>query len=239
MNEFWGVTILLFIVLTVLAAIMIRIMSYYREYHLVRHERALLSGRTLKSGDIILFVAHTHGLTNSLFTWDLFSHAGVVVEIEGGLWLSESTVDSLPDAQGEEEILPQGSQLNRLLRRLKHYPGMAFHMPLEKPLTPSQEETLVARAREWVPYPSMLQMLGAVFRIPVHRWARHCMQHVAWLLDELGLAPGELAERGRTLLSTGFFGSSRAVSGLSGKPLGGGANRYGDIVELLYDLDAF
>ena len=239
MNEFWGVTILLFIILAALVTMIVRLTTYHKEYHLVRHDKACLSERlsTIKSGDIILFIAHTHGLTNSIFTWDLYSHSGIVVEIDGELYVSESTVDSLPDATGKELTLPQSSQINPLLRRLKHYPGMTFLMQLETPLTLAQEAVLRERAQERVPYPSMLQMLQAIFRIPVHKKARHCMQHVAWLIDEVGLTPDYQAEKGKTLLESGFFASSRAVTSLPGKSLGGGANQYTKIVQLLYDLN--
>ena len=239
MSEFWGITLLLFVILAVLTACLVRAASYYKKYYLVRHERARLTARapTLKSGDMVLFIAHTHGFTNSLFTWDLYSHAGMIVEIEGRLFLSESTVDSLPDAGGAEMELPRSSQITPLFRRLKFYPGTAFLMQLERPLKPEQKEILLRRARLRVPYPSALQIVKAVLGFPVHRWARHCMQHVAWLLDEMGLTPALQAKKGETLLGAGFFKTSRAVTSLPGKLLGDGTNRYGQTVELLYDLD--
>jgi len=228
MDEFWGVTVLLFIILALFVAFLVRVTSYHAKYRLVRHDRARLTSRapTLKSGDIVLFIAHTHGFTNSLFTWDLYSHAGMVVQLENGLYLSESTAD----------FFPRSSRNSPLYHRLKHYPGMVFLMQLEQPLTPEQEGVLRERAKLSVPYPSVGQMLKAVLRFPVHQQARHCMQHVAWLLDGMGLTPVYLSRK--TLLETGFFGSSRAVTSLPGKPLGDGSNRYGKTVELLNDLDA-
>ena len=241
MDEFWGITILLFIVLTIFVAFVLRLTFYYKKYHLVRHEKARLSDRLagLKSGDVILFIGHTHGLTNSLFTGDLYTHSGMVVRDGGELFLTESTIDSLPDPlTGVEESLPHGSQVNPLLYRLKHYPGMLFLMPLAKPLSGALEDILRKRAEAETPYPSMGQMLKAVFRISTHSRARHCMQHVAWLLDEMGLTPEALAAAGDPLLETGFFRSSREVTTLPGKPLGlEGGNIYGPVCELLYDLE--
>ena len=240
MDEFWGVTILLFIILTLFVASLVRAMSYYKKYHLVRHKRVCLTKQisTLKSGDIILFIAHTHGFTNSLFTWDLYSHAGIVVEIDNELYLSESTVDSLPDATEGELMLPYSSQINPLYRRLKYYPGMKFLMQLKQPLTPEQESILQERAKLYVPYPSIIQMFKAILNFPVHLKARHCMQHVAWLLDEINLTPVYQLKKGKTFLETGFLGSSRAVTSLPGEPLGDGLNCYNETVELLYDLDS-
>lgn len=239
MNEFWGVTALLFIILTVFMAFIIRVMKYYSKYHLVRHDKARMTDRmpVLKSGDILLFIGHTHGFTNSLFTSDLYTHAGMVVKIGDGFYLSEATLDSLPDpVTGEERRLPESSQLNLLHPRLKSYPGMIFLMPLERALSERQEDVLRERARVETPYPGLVHMLKALFRLPSHDRARHCMQHVAWLLDELGLTPERRLARGQTFLEVGFFDSSRAITTLPGEPLAGG-NRYGEIVQLLCDLD--
>jgi len=241
MDEFWGITILLFIILTIFVAFVVRIMTYYKKYHLERHEKTRLSDRLaeLKSGDIILFIGHTHGLTNSLFTSDLFTHSGMVVRDGDQLFLSEATVDSQPDpSTGEEEPMVQASQLSPLLPRLKQYPGMMFLMRLQNPLTEAQKETLLDRADVVTPYPTLFQMLKAICRLNTHTYSRHCMQHVAWLLDELRLTPKPLARTGDTMLEMGFFRTSRAVTTLSGKPLGyDGENMYGPIRELLYDLD--
>lgn len=242
MDDFWGITILLFIFLTLFVAYIVRVNAYYIKYHLVRHERVRMTDRfgTLKSGDIILFIRHTHGFFNSLFTGDLYTHSGMVVERGGELFLSEATVDSHPNPEtGEEEELPGTAHVIPLMPRLKHYPGMLFLMQLKRRLTPSQEAILRERILEETPYPSMVQFIKAIFRIPVHRKARHCMEHVAWLLDEMGLTPDDLAENGDTLLETGFFRTSREVTTLPGRVLGlGGTNEYGPIYELLFDADA-
>lgn len=242
MDDFWGITILLFIILTLFVAFIMRMMAYYKKYRYVRHEKVRMTDcyAALKSGDIILFIGHTHGFTNSLFTGDLYTHGGMVVEIDSELFISEATVDSLPNpTTGEEKGLPERSQVNPLLPRLRHYPGMLFLMSLERPLTPKQEGVLQDRIWVETPYPSMVQILKAIFRVPIHTKARHCMQHLAWLLDEMGLTPTRLVERGDKLLETGFFNSSREVTTLPSKPLGrSGRNKYGPVYELLFDIDS-
>lgn len=227
MDEFWGITIVMFIILIAFVAFVVRLALYYGKYHDIRYKRVRLTEAypDLKTGDVLLFIAHTHGFTNSLVTQDLFSHSGMVVEIGGELYVSEATGDH-----------PRCSHINPLVARLRDYPGTLFLMRLENSPTADQEDVLRTRARERIPYPGPGEMLQAICRLPVHRRARHCMQHVAWLLDEAGLTPDYL--EGRTLLGTGFFGSSKAVTTLPGKPLAEGTNKYTDIVELVYDLDA-
>ncbi|GFR91566.1 hypothetical protein ElyMa_002595900 [Elysia marginata] len=240
MDDFWGVTILLFIVLTLFVVVILKAMAYCNKYSYVRHEKVRMLDRyaTLKSGDIILFIRHTHGFTNSLFTNDLYSHGGMVVEVDGELFISEATVDSLPNTTtGEEEALPSSSQINPLLHRLRNYPGALFLMPLKYPLTPKQEKILRDRVLVETPYPSAVHMLKAMFRIPVCAQARHCMQHLAWLLDEVGLTPTRYVERGDKMLELGFLVSSRGVTTLSDEPLGPeGLNVYGPVYELLFDM---
>ena len=239
MDEFMGIVIVLFIVLTVFVAFVCRLMSCWKKYHLIRHKRVkLTSVWPLKDGDVLLFVAHTHGLSNSLFTYDLYSHSGVVVVIDGRHRLSEATNGStlMADPESGDEIaIPNHATLNPLLARLKYYTGATYLMSLSRPLDESKRSILRSRAQETLPYPSMKDLLMAVVGISVHHRARHCMQHVAWLIDVMGLAP--VAYKDKTLLSTGMFGSSRAVSTLPLQDLGAGYH-YRPIVELLYDLDA-
>lgn len=241
MNEFIGVTVVLVIVLAVLVFFVVRLTNYWKKYHLVRHERARLSTvfPTLKSGDILLFIAHTHGLTNSLGTNDLFTHCGMVVRTGDRLLVSEATVDTLmPDPQSDGEIaIPEHATLTPLLARLKHYAGATYLMRLSRRLDAGREAILLERTREELPYPTMKYMLLALVGVQRHWRARHCMQHVAWLLDEMAMTPLPLREEGRSLLDSGFFGSSRAVSTLPGEDLGDGYS-YAPPVEILYDIDA-
>lgn len=235
MDDFWGVTILLLVILTVLVAVFVRMAAFYRAFNLRRHPKARLSDRLpgLKTGDMILFIGHTHGMVNSLVTFDLFTHRGLVVRLGGELFISEATLDTLPNPEtGVEERLPAVACLCPLLPRVRHYPGMVFLMALERPLTPAQEATLVARARVETPYPSGLQLALPLLGVPVHRAARHCIQHVAWLLDEAGLTPPGAPP----LLETGFLKNGGAVLALAGARLGpDGGNAYGPVVELLDD----
>jgi endonuclease YncB( thermonuclease family) len=228
MSEFWAVVAVLVAILAVFVAAAWRATKYYVEHRSTRHPKVRLSDSraSLKSGDIILFIGHAHGHTTSLFTGDLYSHAGMVVGMEAGLGLSE-----VASASGRAGLEP-------LEERLEGYPGAVFLMALSRPLLPEQEAALRGRAAGRAPYPNLLQLVQSVFRPPAgERQARHCMQHVAWLLDGMGLTPARLRGRGETLLGAGVLAVSRAVTGLPGEPLGlgAGANAYGPIRELLRD----
>jgi len=238
-DEFTGAVVLLVVVLAVVLAGIIRLTTHWREFSWKRHERALLSRElpALKSGDILLFIAHANGLTNSLFMNDIYTHSGMVVMYDGQPYLSEATI-AMPQLGPEPYdpvLLPNSTVLVPLLPRLQYYPGGVFLMPLKQPLSPRQEEILQERARVSFPYPRFHHMLLST-AVSSDQRVRHCMQHVAYLLDEMGMPPERVAARGQTFLrSSGFFHSSRAVSGLEGgEPLKGG-NSYGEIVELLID----
>jgi len=243
MDEFSGAVVLLVVVLAVVLAGIIRLTTHWREFSWKRHERALLSRElpAIKSGDVLLFIAHANGMTNSLFMNDIYTHSGMVVMYDGEPYLSEATIamPQLAPEPADPVPLPNSTVLVPLLPRLQFYPGGAFLMALQRPLSPQQEAILQDRARAPFPYPRFHHMLWSVFAPAPDRKVRHCMQHVAWLLDEMGMAPERVAARGKTFLSnSGFFNSSRAVSGLEGgEPLRGG-NSYEEIVELLVDSGA-
>jgi len=120
---------------------------------------------------------------------------------------------------------------------LNNYTGMVFLMPLEKGLSVEQKQALRESIWAVTPYPGCIHMLKALVGIQVRHSARHCMQHIAWLLDEIGLTPEYQLDKGQTFLDIGFFESSCAVTTLTGEPLGvpPNNNRYEDVVQLLCD----
>lgn len=222
MNEFWALAVVLFIILITFATYVVRQLQYWKTYHGRKFKRALYSDvrHSLKSGDIILFVAHTHGLTNSLFTFDLFSHGGVVVEgADGELYLSDSNNSA-------------GASIRPLLQVLDDYGGMRFLMSLSRPLDSDRKIQILQAAARKLPYPTVSDSVRALFGAKTHRYARHCMQHVAWMLDTIRLTPESCTPS--MLKSTGFFGSSRAVTAIYNKKLPDGY-RYLSPVELLLD----
>lgn len=240
MDEFTGAVVLLVVVLAVVLAGIVRLTAHWREFSWKRHDKALLSRELpgIKSGDILLFISHATGLTNSLFMNDLYTHSGMVVMVDGVPHLSEATI-AMPQLRpdGDEQVAtPNAAVLVPLVPRLEYYAGSCFLMPLAHPLTPSQEAALASRAREKGAYPKVHHMLLALVGVSSGHKARQCMQHVAWLLDGMGTPPVSVAAKGEPFLKAcGFFKSSRAITALSGGEALVGGNRYGEVVELLVD----
>ncbi len=211
-----------------------RATAYYAKYEVMRFPRALVSDAyfSMKAGDLIFFVAATHGFTNSMLTGEFFSHGGVIVEHAGALYLSEALGNSAvaKGPAGDIRAAPF-SRLSPLLSRLKGYCGAAYWVALDATLSPDQKAALWGAAQTRHPYPSALQALAGFLGFRTE--SRHCFQHVAWMLDQAGLAP----DAPKKLEDEGFLGTARAVLALPGASLRNGA-RYSSPKYLLYDLDA-
>lgn len=243
MDPVWAVLIVLVLVLVSVALVGRRMLGYFSKFSTIRFPRALLSQTTLYPGDIILFTAHTHGYTNSLITNDFYSHASIVVRDpeDGSLYLSESLAGEImpdPKVQDVEVMCEERARLSPLYARMKHYPGNAYLMRLTPSLTEEQSYQLWVLGQQQAPYPDAPYMMKKILPFFRPDRKRHCMEHVAWLLDSLGLAPQKMIENNQTLESRGFVGSGEALTNIHGKPLGrSGALKYLRPVQLYYDLD--
>lgn len=238
---------LLAILAAVLAAVLvgwIRMMSYYDENSTRRFPRTLVSQADLAPGDLLLFIPHAHGFTNSLLTRNYYSHVAIVVRepASGRLCVAESNLgEIMPDPQrpGREVVSPGESDVLPLYARLKYYPGQVFWQKLVPPASPAQARALWERAQCRNGYPDLIQGFFRSF-FPGSANERHCMAHAAWLLDGAGLTPRSHLKKGETLEGQGFFGVCRQVTRLhEAGPLGqSGRQKYRPPVALLYDLDA-
>lgn len=239
-----AVIIVLILVAALAMAGILRGYRYWRKYCCQRYERIKLSEAygALKTGDVILFVATTHGFTNSLLTMDVFSHVGLVVEDTdnpGHFFVSESTLgcEIMPDPKdpGRELMSEAGASLTPLLTRLKYYSGQYCLMSLNQPLPQDRKRKLekLAKNVRGHPYPGFWEILRGLYGFKIN--SRHCYLHVGWLLDQVGLSP----TTGATLYNSGFLGSSRRISNLAGTPLGdGGEYCYHKPRLVLYDFDS-
>lgn len=221
------------------------LVGYYARYTCTRHARALVSSVTFAPGDILFFNSGAHGFTNSAITRDYFSHAGIIVEdpATGALYVSDSSGSEVfPDADGVEYAIAAARAATvPLYTRIKYYAGEVYHARLVPGLAPAQVDRLWELARQRAPYPGLVESIARMAGLPwpAARRSRHCMGHVAWVVDSLGLTPAELLGRGKTLEDCGFIGVCRRVTGLPGQALGeGGQWHYSYPVHLLYDLDA-
>lgn len=236
------------------AAMARRMLRYFSEHASWRFPRALVSATDYLPGDIVLFTGHTHGFVNSVFTLDFYTHAAMVVADPdtGDLFLSETMIgdEIMPDADEPdgERVAGGKTVLLPLYARLKYYQGEHFLMRLAPALTPRQAAALWEHARTVVPYPSFWNSLLRVARLDLLLQdggcaERHCMAHVGWLLDQLGLTPTELIEKGKKLHRGPFLGICRRITRLHQETLGRGqdgraTHRYLPPVHMLYDLDA-
>lgn len=205
-----------------------RVLSYRKAYNKVRFKRCFLSKTydNLKAGDVILFAATRHGFHNSILMQSLFSHVGMIVEINGQLFLSECT--------WRDELLPKipmqdGSNLLPILTRISNYSGQVFLMRLSKPLDEKRKERLAEAALENTPYPSQKELLLGLFMGIRPEGSRHCFQHVAYLLDALKISEDKF-------LDNGFMEVCQSVSELDETPLIDGY-AYEKPLLLVYDFD--
>lgn len=241
-----GVLVILILILIAVGVGMCRAMGYFRDHASLRFSRALVSDTLFRPGDLLFFSAHVHGFSNSVFTMDFYSHSAIVVQDPntGQLYVSEATLGGLmpdPSDPDAEIVASDRAQLVPLFARLKYYPGIACVARLEPGLRREESRRLWSLAQEKTPYPSFSFSLARMFRLlggERRGSQRHCMSHVAWLLDELGLTPTELLGEGKLLEEYGFLAISRAVTTIDGQPLGpSGDRQYATPVQLLYDLD--
>ena len=245
MDAAYGALILLVLILVAFAALGKRMMGYYGDFTARRFPRALASQVQFAPGDIILFNSSVHGFTNSAVTRDFFSHAGIIVRDPetGRLFVSDSSgSEVMPAADGAEYTTRMESMYLPLYARLKYYTGEIYHLHLMPGLTDRQADYMWDLVQERVPYPGALQSLAGLLHLP--RWvrssgpSRHCMEHVAWLRDELGLTPTDLLTKGATIEHPGFIPVCKAVPGIGGKRLGvAGTSCCAPPVQVMYDLD--
>jgi hypothetical protein len=242
MDAALGVLVILVLVLVALTALARRMFGYFSDYGTVRFPRARVTTMTFAPGDLILFNSSTHGFTNSAVTRDFYSHAGMVVKHPdtGRLFLSDSSGSEVfPDADGVEYTTEAESTYLPLYTRLKYYSGETYHLRLKPALSQSQVTKLWNLVQARVPYPGILASTAGLLRLPSRGISRHCMAHVAWLVDMLELTPTDLSSRGSTLEGTGFIGVCKQVTLLPGRALGpAGGSMYAAPVHILYDIDA-
>jgi hypothetical protein len=194
---------------------------------------------SLKTGDILLFASSVPVLSNIGITQTLYSHAALLCrsgdiittsEAQMGAELVPAASATATGAAAATHMRP-GAASAPLLTRIKYYSGRVYVMRLSRELDSARERRLTAAAdalhRAEYPYPTAAQACAAaVFGTPAP--ARHCFQHVAYLLGVAGLGFGSGA---------GIIQVCRDVCGIANRPLADGFF-YESPIELLYDIDA-
>jgi len=240
MGAVWALVVVLVIVLAAVGAAAVRAYEYCEEFACMRFPRASMVDSPPAAGDVLLFVCHAHMFFNSVITRDVYTHAGMVAEDPdtGELWLSESAIGAMyPAAHGREIMGPRRATLTPLHYRMQQYPGTLVLLRLTPALTPELKDRLWNLALETAKYPQVhymaLQLVGAE-RMLFAQPRRHCMGHVAWLIDELGLRPAADAV---PLQGRGPVGVCAAVTAVHERGASESGHTYAPPVEILYDVD--
>jgi len=243
-----AVMVMLIIILITVGVLCRRMLKYHSEHVNWRFPKALISHTEFYPGDILLFTPHTHGFVNSLFTQDFYTHGAIVVQdpTTGQLLISESMIgdEVMPHPSKEDVELVAGGKavLLPLYARIKHYPGPVFLMRLTPGLTEEQSVKLWGLAQTQAPYPAFAHGLARLFGLDFMlknngRTYRHCMAHVAWILDQMGMTPMALLAQGKDTNSGTFLGTCKRITRIHGEPLGPyGDHEYLSPVHILYDI---
>lgn len=228
------------VILALIAVLILIVVTYYklmqhsRKHCKKRHRKVLVSEAypQMKTGDIILYLAHAAHPVIAIALGELYTHGGFVVETPQGVGISEATYDEeLAPAPGGAIEMPNHATIVPALLRLKHYRGTSFWMRLSRPLGPDQALAAGALAAEENPYPG-LAALAAFTALGVNIGpGRNCFEHISWILGGLGL----IAPSRRALLGAGPIEACRKIIQLPGRALADGY-QYLEPVELVYDI---
>lgn len=147
---------------------------------------------TLKTGDIILFIASAQWIMNSSFLGNIYTHIGMVVKKGDKLYCAETGSSGArykPNKTNGEPVQAQkGSCLIPLMTRLKYYNGQTCFMQLKHALSPESEQKILEAAQEKTYYPTVWQIIKGYFGMKTKGTA-HCAQYIGRLLDAGGLVP--------------------------------------------------
>jgi hypothetical protein len=223
----------------------IRYVNYYKKIVNLRYPKVKFSDykKELKDGDIIFFMTRIHNPSNSIFTMFPFSHVGMVVIENGNLLISESTFGGYIDSDGSSHNFPHRSQLNDLDWRLDEYPGQAFVMSLKNKLSQEQLKKLHEIIHIQTKYPdNPTEIIKHLFDPGRADVSRHCMQHVNWLIDQIGLHPQDCECENpskcyncKQMFKKGLFKTSHQLESYIGQSMGPENNSYLPILQLIYD----
>jgi len=123
-----------------------------------------------------------------------------------------------------------GSDILPFLIRIKYYPGDCFIVRLNKPLDEKRENELIKYAHEECPYPTILQGLNIFIEQSFGKQktrARHCFQHVGYLLDKINIT--------NNMSSNGIYSICKKMANIHKEELNDGY-QYEMPIKILYDI---
>jgi hypothetical protein len=250
------IIIILVILLIGTISLLYRGFSYYNKYEnfrMLKYVKMSDIYDELKSGDIILYKCNTLSLSSVFLTHVYFSHIGIVIknniyvlETKNNLFISETnpSYEYLPREYKEKKMYGleplsnkregwktnYGSDILPLLVRIKYYPGDSFLMKLNKPLDAEREELLIKYAHEQCPYPTFLQGLSIIIEQNFGQQitnARHCFQHVGYLLDKMNIT--------NNISDNGIYSICKKIANIYKEKLNDGY-QYNTPIKILYDV---
>jgi hypothetical protein len=205
---------------------------YYTKNVNKRYPKIKYSDIKFKDGDIILFINRTHAMINSVGLISPFTHSGMIVNIEGEPYLTESVFGNYVSLYDKINNFPNRSQINHLRWRLNEYPGELFLLPLREELSDYQIAKLRNLIEIQTEYPnSPKKVLKHLVNKKSAKTSRHCMQHVSWLMDNLDLVTTDSRD---CLFMKGFLNSAAIFEDIPNKELKCG-NSYGEIHKIIFD----
>jgi len=125
-----------------------------------------------------------------------------------------------------------GTDFLPLLVRIKYFAGDCFIMRLNKELDVKKKKILFSAIDKNCPYPTPLQGLQILAEKQLFKkqktYARHCYQHIANLLDQMGLTNNMLE-------SNGFLSICNKVGYIDTQKLNDGY-KYETPIKIIYDI---
>ena len=190
---------------------------------------ANLMGRTCHD-----FAAHISMRIYYIF----YTHIGILIRINDIMYISETNpaIEFMPkngkstyNTSYDEIRTNNGADILPLLPKLKFFTGDYFIMQLSRPLNQNREELLIQTAKDLFndnyPYPTLFQGLVAIMGKKIK--ARHCMLHVAHILDKLQLT--------LDYEQSGCLSICKKITELSNIKLNDNYY-YNNITQILYDI---
>ena len=243
------ISLIVCIVIIIMMSIgIIRLKDFSYKYSNFRVNKTLISDMydKLKTGDLILFTYSGFNPSNAVLSHTFYTHIGILIKKGDIIYVSETNpkLEYMPNLNKkieESKIEPpklskdelftnNGADLIPLLIRIKYYTGEYFIMQLSKKLDAKREQMLIKAAEtlyiESYPYPSPLQVIVSYFGIKVD--ARHCWQHVAYLLTLINLLPTKYS-------NLNVLNICKKISELSGVKLSD-KYHYKKVKQILYNL---
>ena len=211
---------------------------------------------TLKTGDIILFTNCGFNPSNAILSHTFFTHIGILIRENDILYISETNgvvpfkfhrkfhrkfhkkFHKKTQNNNDKPLILSNNKLYTkngvdyipLLTRLKFYTGECFIMQLNKTLNLEKEEKIKKEVKilykNNYPYPTPLKGVIAIMGIKVN--ARHCFQHIAYLLMLINLLPPKY-------YNLGFIKICKKIANISGVKLHDNYY-YKDVVQILYNI---